>query len=83
MAIECRKELLKNKISTKILPEAYTWHFASEWSHIKELNKNRSKLKKSFKKSKKLIERSVSIPIFVKMKKDFPKLIFKSINKTL
>ena len=38
MAVKCRSELLKNKISTKILPEAYTWHFAREWTHIKELN---------------------------------------------
>ena len=28
LAKKCRKILLENKISTKILPEAFTWHFA-------------------------------------------------------
>ena len=34
VAKKCRKELLKYGISTKILPEAYTWHFAATWDHI-------------------------------------------------
>ena len=46
LAKKCRKILLENKISTKILPEAYTWHFAGEWQHIKELKKKTSKFKK-------------------------------------
>ena len=40
LALNLRNELLKFNISTKILPEAYTWHFASSWSHIKELRIN-------------------------------------------
>ena len=40
---------MKNDISTKILPEASTWHFCKFWSHIKELNKKHKKLKNSFK----------------------------------
>ena len=80
MAVKCRSELLKNKISTKILPEAYTWHFAKEWTHIKELN---TKKKFKFKKSKNLLERCVSIPIFVKMEKKFPLKIYKSILKAI
>ncbi len=83
MAINCRKELLKNKISTKILPEAYTWHFANEWSHIKELKIKHPKLKKSFKKSKLLLERAVSIPILIKMNPQFPKIVRSSILKSI
>ena len=41
-AIRCRKFLLKSNISTKILPEAYSWHFAGKWSHMRELNKNKN-----------------------------------------
>ena len=83
MAKNCRKELLKNNISTKILPEAYTWHFAGEWSHIKELKKKHPKLKRQFKRSKSLIERAVSIPIFIKMGSKFPLLVEKSIKKAI
>jgi 8-amino-3,8-dideoxy-alpha-D-manno-octulosonate transaminase len=70
LALKLREELLKFKISTKILPEAYTWHFASTWSHIAELKKKYKNLDKNFSKSKKIIEKCVSIPIFIKMNKD-------------
>jgi len=82
-AIRCRKELLKFGISTKILPEATTWHFAKDWSHISKLRKKYPNLKKYFKKSKKIIEKSVSIPIFLKMHKSFPQYIKKSILKSI
>jgi len=82
-AIKCREELLKYKISTKILPEAFTWHFSSEWTHIKELKIKKNNLKNQFKISKSLIRRAVSIPIFVNMKLDFPVKIKKSILKAL
>ena len=49
-ALKCRKELLKLGTSTKILPEAYSWHFAGLWSHIKELN-NKKNVKRSLKKN--------------------------------
>ena len=48
IALKCRSELLKRGISTKILPEAYTWHFAGEWKHIKELNFKYKNLKNKF-----------------------------------
>ena len=65
-AIKCRESLIKEGISTKILPEAYTWHFAKEWTHIKKLRKKHRNLNKSFAKSETLIKKSVSLPIFVK-----------------
>ena len=43
-AKKCRNELLKCGISTKILPEAYTWHFAATWRHIKPLIKKKKNL---------------------------------------
>ena len=39
-AISCRDKLLENGLTTKILPEAYTWHFAGTWDHIKEISDN-------------------------------------------
>lgn len=61
-AIKIRNNLLKNAFSTKILPEAMKWHFADEWEHI---NFNKGKLIKS----KKILDRTVSIPISMKYKK--------------
>jgi len=82
-ALKCRKELLAQKISTKILPEAYSWHFASEWSHIKELKKKYPYLKNEFKNSRAILDKAVSIPIFVNMKKKTPSLIKKALKKAL
>ena len=59
-AIKCRKELLKYKISTKILPEATTWHFAGHWKHIKKIRKKYKGLNKAFPKSKSILDRAVS-----------------------
>ncbi len=62
IALKCRKRLLQNKIGTKILPEAISWHFAGDWEHIKEIQNQRKYLQKS----RKLLERCVSIPIYLK-----------------
>ena len=83
LALKLRKELLKFNISTKILPEAYTWHFASTWSHIKELKKQYKNLENNFSKSKKIIEKCVSIPIFFNMKHDFSNKIHIAVKNTL
>ena len=83
LALKLRKELLKLNISTKILPEAYTWHFASTWNHINELKKQYKNLEKKFLKSKKIIEKCVSIPIFLNMNKNFIKKIDLATKNTL
>ena len=83
VAKKCRNELLKCGISTKILPEAYTWHFAATWDHIKTLKKVEKKQDKSFPTSKKILSCCVSIPIFVKMKKSTPGKILKAIKKSV
>ncbi len=78
-----RNSLMENNISTKILPEASTWHFCKFWSHIKELKKKHKKLKNNFNESDIFLSRAVSIPINIKMKKDVPQKIFKSLKKVL
>jgi 8-amino-3,8-dideoxy-alpha-D-manno-octulosonate transaminase len=83
IAKNCRKLLLKYNMSTKILPEAYSWHFAGSWSHIKELSKNFKKFKRGLKISEKILQRAISIPIMVKMSKKQKKNIIFSFYKGL
>ena len=80
LAKNFRINFLKKGFSTKILPEAISWHFAGKWQHIKELNLNKFN---NFEKSEEILNRSVSIPIFYKMKDSFPNLIYKTIKETL
>lgn len=68
-AISIRNKLLKCNISTKILPEAMSWHFAESWDHIDEL-KNDSKMP-NLEISRNILERAVALPVFVKMKDDY------------
>ncbi len=60
-------EIINNQgLVTKNVPDAIEWHFAMYWDHIfKRFGVNKKKLKKILKKSRELLERSVSIPIFV------------------
>ena len=82
LAIKCRKALLKINISTKILPEATTWHFAKHWDHMKELKLNK-KNKNYLKVSNDLLARAVSIPITINMKKNLPSKIYAALNKVI
>ena len=65
------------------MPEAYTWHFASTWLHIPEIRKKYKNLEKKFLKSKKIIEKCVSIPIFYKMNNNLINQIDTAVRKTL
>ena len=76
-ALNFRKELLKYKYSTKILPEATSWHFAGDWNHIKKLGVTNNK----YPKSEEILSKSVSIPIFYKMDRKFPEIIFNVLKK--
>lgn len=72
-ALECRGALLEKGISTKILPEAVTWHFAGTWNHMPELLASHGgSLSNAFPKSAALLERSVSLPVSVKMPEAIP-----------
>ena len=78
-AINCRNELIAAGLNTKILPEAYTWHYAGTWDHIKEISEKNPNFKKDLKPSHDLLSKAVSIPITVKMNKEYPNIIKKAV----
>ena len=75
-----RNKFLKKGYSTKILPEAITWHFSGKWSHIKELELKKNN---NFKSSKKILDKCVAIPINYKMKQNFPDIVQKTIKEVI
>ena len=81
-ALKVRNALLNEGLSTKILPEATTWHFAKKWLHMKELRLIQ-KRKSYLKKSENLLGRCVSIPINVKMNDKVPNKIRIALEKSL
>ena len=83
IAKKCRKALNKKGVFTKILPEATTWHFSKHWSHMPELKKKHGNLQKCFRASNSIISRSISIPVNIKMKREFPNKIFKALVEVL
>lgn len=73
LAQDCRKELLSVGLATKILPEAYMWHFAGTWDHMPELiAAHGGNLSKTFPHSQSILSRAVSIPVGVFMPEDAP-----------
>ena len=79
----CRTELLKYDISTKILPEAYTWHFAGTWTHMPELVNSHDNLADEFPFSKNILQSAVSIPINVNMLSSLPANVREALKKVL
>ena len=82
-AISCRKELLNKGLGTKILPEAYTWHFAATWNHINEIFEANPNLVDYLNPSKEILTKAVSVPIGVNMNKNLPKDIRNSVLKSI
>tara|TARA_Y100000739_G_C20612182_1_gene469365 strand:- start:4241 stop:5404 length:1164 start_codon:yes stop_codon:yes gene_type:complete len=82
-AINCRDKLIEKGLNTKILPEAYTWHFAGTWDHIKEISENNPKYKINLQPSHDLLSKAVSIPITVKMNPSNPTKIKNAIEEAL
>lgn len=83
-AKRCRTSLLKFGLGTKILPEAYTWHFAATWDHMPELVKaHKTPLSDCFSESKALLSRAVSIPISIKQAPNAPLLVYDAIKDTI
>jgi 8-amino-3,8-dideoxy-alpha-D-manno-octulosonate transaminase len=83
-ALSCRNQLLAAGLATKILPEAYTWHFAGTWKHMPELEKSHGgDLQNAFPKSQHMLSRAVSIPVGVKMAEDIPARARAAIEKAL
>jgi 8-amino-3,8-dideoxy-alpha-D-manno-octulosonate transaminase len=72
-ARSCREALLKAGLGTKILPEAITWHFAGTWSHMPSLvAAHGGDLSNAFPKSRERLDRSVALPVTVKMNPNAP-----------
>lgn len=83
-ARRCRGELLQVGLATKILPEAYSWHFAGTWNHMPELvSAHGSNLATAFEASDKILSRAVSLPVGVKMTADAPAKFRSALSKAL
>ena len=82
-APKCRESLISNSISTKILPEAYTWHFAATWNHITEMYEDWEKFIDDLNPSKEIIEKAVSLPITINFSYESTEKIYKSIKDVL
>lgn len=84
VALRCRQELLNVGLTTKILPEAYSWHFAGTWKHMSELMlAHNGNLQTAFPKSHGILSRAVSIPVGVKMSVDMPERLKFALQKAL
>lgn len=84
VALRCRQELLNVGLTTKILPEAYSWHFAGTWRHMSELMlAHNGNLQTAFPKSHGILSRAVSIPVGVKMSVDMPERLKFALQKAL
>ncbi len=83
-AKKCRDSLLTEGLSTKILPEAVTWHFAGTWTHMSELvARHGGDLTKAFGPSRSRLERAVSLPVIVKMDETVPARLHTALAKVL
>lgn len=80
LAKKFRQQLYKKGYSTKILPEAISWHFAGKWNHIKELNLKKYNF---FRKSLNKLNKFVSVQIFYNMDKNYPLAIKKTVEEIL
>lgn len=84
VALRFREELLEVGMGTKILPEAYTWHFSGTWSHISSLlESHNGDLETAFPRSLGLLSRAVSLPVGVKMDERADYNIRKALQKAL
>lgn len=79
----CREALLAEKISTKILPEAISWHFAGTWTHMPELMRQYPELTTAFAKTQALLSRSVALPIMVNTPDDFMQCLERALSQVL
>jgi 8-amino-3,8-dideoxy-alpha-D-manno-octulosonate transaminase len=82
-AQRCRAALLTRGVSTKILPEATTWHFAGMWEHMPELRETHGDLRRAFPRSKQLLERAVSLPVTVNMPDALPQAVHAALSEAL
>jgi 8-amino-3,8-dideoxy-alpha-D-manno-octulosonate transaminase len=83
-ALACRRELRQAGLSTKILPEAVTWHFAKTWTHVKQLvAADGGPVSSQLARSEALLARCVALPINLQMAEDVPGKIRAAIAQAL
>jgi 8-amino-3,8-dideoxy-alpha-D-manno-octulosonate transaminase len=82
-ARRCRDALVAAGMSTKILPEAVTWHFAGTWTHMPELVASHGDLTAAFPRSAERLARCVSLPVVVKMTPDVPQRLRAALQSVL
>lgn len=74
------QQLKEDGIGTKNIPDALNWHFAGRWGHL-ESYIDASEWNRGWPKSKKLLERTIAIPILVNMPIDRIQKIAEKIRK--
>ena len=83
-ALKCREKLLESGLGTKILPEAYTWHFAGTWIHMQELvDSHEGDLENAFPHSINLLEKAIALPVSVNMPDGNPEKILSCLKDVL
>lgn len=83
-ATRIRSILQSNGISTKILPEATTWHFARHWSHLQSPNEVlETPLEKSFGSSAEILAKCISLPNGVVLRENFLLDLKKSLEQVI
>lgn len=83
MAREVRSKLVAAGLSTKILPEAVTWHFAGTWTHMPELVARHGDLATAFPATSARLARCVSLPVTVKMDESAPSRVRDALQSVL
>jgi 8-amino-3,8-dideoxy-alpha-D-manno-octulosonate transaminase len=82
-AREVRGRLVSAGLSTKILPEAVTWHFAGTWTHMPELVARHGDLAAAFPATNARLARCVSLPVTVNMDEAVPARVRAAITPVL
>jgi 8-amino-3,8-dideoxy-alpha-D-manno-octulosonate transaminase len=83
IAREVRGKLVAAGLSTKILPEAVTWHFAGTWTHMPELVARHGNLAAAFPVTSARLARCVSLPVTVKMDESAPSRVRDALQSVL
>jgi len=83
MAREVRSKLVAAGLSTKILPEAVTWHFAGTWTHMPELVARHGDLATAFPATSARLARCDSLPVTVKMDESAPSRVRDALQSVL
>lgn len=75
-ALRLKQHLTKLNISTKILPEAISWHFSKTWNHIPEIITTTD-----LSDSEDRLRRCISLPVNIKQPTGYPQLVKKALEE--